>query len=187
MRTVVPAPRALSFSLAVCSALLTSCGTNTLDDVVVTAPDAKSEPVKEDPAKPTIGNFERWMKCMKLSDFRTAGMVNAWNEIVATGNTYCVNCHENGADGFIVTPNEQKFFDAISKDKLYALEYFTYSALEMPFTVSENQIAMTGVSTSLDPHREHPRFNPAAGLAASRQFAMLTQAGYNAAAGDCAP
>jgi hypothetical protein len=192
--------KALSFSTALCISLLTACGTNTVDDVDIT-PDGSTmpEPTKEDPAKPTTNNYERWMKCMKLDDFRTAGMVNAWNETYSfqnttgddpedpTDGTPCVTCHENGAEGFIVTPNEQKFFDTIRKNRYYALEYFTFAPLVTPFVVAENKIAMTGVSTGQDPHREHPRFNPNAGLAASREFAMLTQLRYNAASGDCAP
>jgi hypothetical protein len=55
------------------------------------------------------------------------------------------------------------------------------------FLVKENVVAMTGVSTAQDPHREHPRFNPSQGLAASKLFAALTMARYTTAAGDCAP
>lgn len=171
--------------MLLCSALLTSC-ISPLPDV--TTPDGSTAPDAEkptDPKTPSVGNFERWMKCMDLSDFRTAGMVNAWNETRATGDQTCETCHENGAEGFIVTPNEQKFFDVIHENKYYALQYFTYSAVTTPFAVTENRIAMTGVSQGIDPHRQHPRFNASAGLAASRDFAALTQARYDAAAGNC--
>jgi hypothetical protein len=191
--------KALSFSSALCISLLTACGTNTVDDIAF-APDAAPMPQpKEDPAKPTTNNYERWMKCMTIEDFRTAGMVNEWNETYSyqnmtgdtpedtTEGTTCEKCHENGSEGFIVTPNEQKFFDTIKTDRYYALEYFTFSPLVTPFEVTENRIAMAGVSTGQDPHREHPRFNPSAGLAASKLFAALTQAKYNVAKGDCAP
>ena len=190
----------LSFSSALCISLLTACGSNTLDDVEV-RPDAgtQTETKQEDPAKPTTNNYERWMKCMTIDDFRTAGMINAWNETYSfqntagddpndpTDGTTCETCHENGAEGFIVTPNEQKFFDTIKKNRYYALEYFTFSPLVTPFEVTENRITMTGVSGGLDPHREHPRFNPSAGLAASKLFAALTQAKYTVAKGECAP
>ena len=189
----------LSFSSALCISLLTACGTNTVDDITF-SPDASAAPdAKEDPAKPTVNNYERWLGCMTIDDFRTAGMVNEWNETYSyqntagddpndpTDGTQCVTCHENGAEGFIVTPNEQKFFDTIKKNRYYALEYFTFSPLVTPFEVTENRIAMTGVSTGQDPHREHPRFNPSEGLAASKLFAALTQAKYNVAGGNCAP
>ena len=180
--------KSLSFLLLVCSTLLTSCMSNTADDVIVgDKPDAGSLPdAKEEPTKPTLGNFVRWQNCMNIDDFRTANMVGEWNEIYATGEQTCEKCHENGAEGFIVTPNEQKFFDTIKKNKLYALEFFTYSGIG-EFLVKENVIAMTGVSTGQDPHREHPRFNASAGLAASKLFAALTMARYTTANGDCAP
>lgn len=185
---------------ALCISLLTACVANTVDDVTF-SPDAGQAPVDrtEDPAKPTTNNYQRWMECMTLEDFRTAGMVNAWNETYSyqnmagdtpddqTEGTTCEKCHENGAEGFIATPNEAKFFDTIRKDRYYALEYFTFSPLVAPFEVTENRVAMTGVSTGQDPHRHHPRFNPSAGLAASKLFAALTQAKYNVAGGNCAP
>lgn len=186
MRTV----KAISFSAVVCSALLTACFEHTLDDVTTppgspATPDAAPSTTPTNPSTPSQSNFERWMKCMDLSDFRTAGMVNAWNETIAEGEQTCETCHENGAEGFIVTPNEQKFFDTLKQHKLYALEYFTYDALAAQFVVVENAVAMTGVATGQDPHRHHPRFAPQQGLAASRAFAQLTQARYDAAAGNC--
>jgi len=177
----------LSFLALVCSTLLTSCLSNTADDVTIgDNPDGSTPDVKEEPTKPTLGNFVRWQNCMTLDDFRTADMVNGWNGVYASNNQTCEKCHENGADGFIVTPNEQKFFDTIKKNKLYALEYFTYNGVGT-FEVKENVIAMTGVSTSQDPHREHPRFNASGALLNSKQFAQLTMARYMAANGDCAP
>lgn len=184
MRTAM----SLSFPLLVCSTLLTSCMSNTADDVIAgDKPDAGGLPdAKEEPTKPTLGNFVRWQNCMTIDDFRTANMVSGWVDLYAEKEQTCEKCHENGAEGFIATPNEQKFFDTLKKDKLYALEYFTYSGIG-EFLVKENVIAMTGVSTSQDPHREHPRFDPSQGLAASRLYAALTMARYTTAKGDCAP
>jgi len=160
---------------------------NTADDVTIEegSPDA-GPTIPDVPTKPTLGNFVRWQKCMTIDNFRTAGMVNGWNEVYAERDQTCEKCHENGADGFIVTPNEQKFFDTIKNDKLYALEFFTYSGLGT-FNVTENVVAMTGVSTSQDPHREHPRFNASGALLTSKAFAQLTMARYTAANGDCTP
>ena len=127
------------------------------------------------------------MKCMTVTDFRASTMPTAWNNIVAENNTRCRNCHETGAEGFIVSGIEQHFFDVISTNKFYALQFFTYSTTETPFKVVANQAAMTGVSQGIDPHREHPRFDPAQGIAASTAFATRVQARYDANAGTCPP
>jgi hypothetical protein len=136
---------------------------------------------------PTLNNFARWMKCMTLADFQAANMTSAWNNIRAENNTRCAACHETGGEGFVVSLSDQRFFDVVSKEKFYALQFFTFDQMITPFKVVANELAMTAVSTGQDPHREHPRFNPAGGLAASRDFAARTQARFDAAAGNCQP
>jgi hypothetical protein len=169
-----------------CISLLTSCIPPIEGGAL---PDAK--PIVADATTTTDGTttpndeFARWMKCMTLSDFRAAKMTAEWNKLLATGNTECRTCHENGGEGFIVSANEQKFFGVVSTNRYYALQFFTYEAFAATFDVTSNDIAMNGVSTGQDPHREHPRFNPTLGLAASRDFADRTQARYDAAAGNC--
>jgi hypothetical protein len=75
-------------------------------------------------------------------------------------------------------------FDTLKSQKYYALEYFTYSSVGA-FKVTENVVTMTGVSKGQDPHREHPRFEPESGLISSAKMAQLTQARYDASAGNC--
>jgi hypothetical protein len=174
------------FLTMLCSALLNSaCLEHTLDDVTPPTPSTPDATTPMDPKVPSLGNFQRWQQCMNLDDFRTAKMVSAWNDLYAQNEQLCVTCHENGGDGHIVTPNEAKFFDTLTENKYYALQYFTYNAVTETFTVTENKVAMTGVATGIDPHRHHPRFNASEGLAASAEFAAMTQSRYNAANGNC--
>ena len=119
---------------------------------------------------------------MTFTDFQAAGMSPAWNNVIATGDTTCETCHENGAEGFIATNNEQKFFDTIKANQYYALQYFAPQVGD-PFKVLANEVSMNGVSKGQDPHREHPRFDAEPGLAASRDLAAKTQVRY--VAGNC--
>lgn len=174
-----------TFLTMVCSALLGSaCLEHTLDDVTAPSP-VPDAGVPTDPTEPSLGNFVRWQNCMTIEDFRSANMVKEWTKLYAENEQYCATCHENGGDGHIVTPIEDKFFTTLKTNKYYALQYFTYNAVTETFTVTENRVAMTGVSTGADPHRQHPRFDPTEALAASKLFAALTQAKYTVAKGNC--
>ena len=122
---------------------------------------------------------------MTFDDFKTANMYPAWNGILADNVEVCRTCHENGAEGFMVSGIEQKMFDTIKGHKYYALEFFTYSSSAPTLHVTANTVTMDGVSKGLDPHREHPRFEPGSGLISSDKMAQLTQARYDASGGNC--
>ena len=182
----------LKNSLFVCIALLSANACTGTMDSTPGGPDGSNTTTLPDTGPTTDGpigvgdNYVRWMKCMRLSDFQAANMTTAWNNIRAQNNTRCSTCHETGGEGFIVSQSESRFYEVVSTNKYYALMFFAIKALA-PFKVDANDITMLGVSQGQDPHREHPRFDPTPGLAASRDFAARTQARFEANSGNCPP
>jgi len=131
---------------------------------------------------------------MTKTNFDTANMANAWGNMTANNNQRCSNCHAGGDGGFIASPTSQLFFDVVSSNKYYMLQYFSVK-LDLTdltkSTVEINTKSFLGVSTGQDPHREHPRFNATTnnGMTALKTFYDTTMAAVTAAGptGMCGP
>ena len=115
----------------------------------------------ETPAAATQRLMAQWSGCMTKTLFDAANMANAWGNMTANNNQKCMNCHATGAEGFIATTDSTLFFDVISQNKYYMLQYFSVDGLQDPATAKMiiNTKSFLGVSQGQDPHREHPRFN----------------------------
>lgn len=116
----------------------------------------------ETPAQATQRLLAQWSGCMTKLNFDAANMANAWGNMTANNNQRCSNCHAAGDGGFIATVDSQLFFDVVSSNKYYMLQYFSVKldlANLANSSVEINTKSFLGVSQGQDPHREHPRFN----------------------------
>lgn len=122
--------------------------------------------------------------CMTLADFNTAQMAQKWSALAADNAQKCLNCHQGGVAGFIVSTNADLFFKTISESSAYMLKYFTVDTNVTPAKVVINTGSMTSAGVTL---AGHPRFNPTvnAGMTALKQFYDLAMA--KQAAGTCGP
>ena len=118
--------------------------------------------------------MSQWSACMSQTLFDTANMAPAWGNMTANNNQRCASCHATGAEGYIATTDRTFFFDTISQNKYYMLQYFAVDGLDNPSTakIIINTKSFLGVSQGQDPHREHPRFNATdnAGMTALKTF-----------------
>jgi hypothetical protein len=140
----------------------------------------------ESPAQATQRVLAAWSGCMAKTNFDAANMAGAWGNMTANNNQRCSNCHASGDGGFIATVDAQLFFDVVSSNKYYMLQYFT---VKLDLTnlqnskVEINTKSFLGVSTGQDPHREHPRFNATTnnGMTALNTFYNSTMMALTAA------
>jgi hypothetical protein len=127
---------------------------------------------------------------MTKTNFDAANMADAWGNMRAQNNQRCSNCHAAGDGGFIATVDSQLFFDVVSSNKYYLLQYFSVK-LDLTdlskSTVEMNTKSFLGVSQGQDPHREHPRFDATNnnGMEALQEFYNLTM--QSVTAGNCGP
>lgn len=140
----------------------------------------------ESPAQATARVLAAWSGCMTKTNFDAANMASAWGNLTANNNQRCSNCHASGDGGFIASIDSQLFFDVISTNKYYMLQYFTVKldlANLANSKVEINQQSFLGVSQGKDPHREHPRFNATTnnGMTALKSFYDTTMAAVTAA------
>jgi len=153
------------------------------DDPIPPEPADPAPTDPSDPEPPEISLLRSWMQCMELSDFQASNMAGAWANTITSNNTRCSACHENGADGFIATLDEQRFFDVLKGNKYFALMFFTvYGPADH---VVVNDVTIPSISRGEVPHTQHPLFDASLGLAATSKFYDLTQARF--LAGTCAP
>ena len=116
----------------------------------------------ETPAQATTRVMGAWSGCMTKTNFDAANMASAWGNMTANNNQRCSNCHASGDGGFIATVDSTLFFDVISQNKYYMLQYFIVKLDLANLANSKMEIntqSFLGVSQGQDPHREHPRFN----------------------------
>ena len=147
----------------------------------------------ESPAQATQRVLAAWSACMTKTNFDAANMASAWGNMTANNNQRCSNCHASGDGGFIATVDSQLFFDVVSTNKYFMLQYFTVKldlANLANSKVEINTKSFLGVSNGQDPHREHPRFNATQnnGMNALNTFYNTTMAAVTAAgATGCGP
>ena len=148
----------------------------------------------ETPAQATQRVLAQWSACMTKTNFDAANMAGAWGNMTANNNQRCSNCHAAGDGGFIASVDSQLFFDVVSSNKYYMLQYFSVKLDLTNLANSKIEIntkSFLGVSTGQDPHREHPRFNATTnnGMTALNTFYNTTMMAVTAAGptGTCGP
>jgi hypothetical protein len=139
------------------------------------------------PSMPTVDPkmvLATFSGCLTLADFNTAQMAQRWSALAASNNQKCLNCHQGGLEGFMVSANAQIFFDTITQQSAYMLKYFAVDTNSTPAKVIINTGSMTNAGVTLV---AHPRFNPTdnIGMTALRQFYDLAVAKQTA--GTCGP
>ena len=144
---------------------------------------------EETAAQATDRVTKQWSGCMTLANFNTADMANGWGNMQAQNNEQCKECHVNGQDSEYASDVPANMFAAITTYKIYMMQYFSVD-LSMGTAAAKmmvNTASFISVSGGLDPHREHPRFNPdgSTGMNALNTFYASTAAAL--AAGTCGP
>lgn len=146
-------------------------------------------PGTESPSEATERVLKQWSGCMSLDNFNQANMASAWGGLTTTNNQECDNCHTSGAEGFIASRQADIFFNTVSTNKYYMLQYFTVDLTQgtAAAKVIINTVSFQNVSQGQDPHRQHPRFNATDnnGMRALQSFYDLTT--QRMAAGTCDP
>lgn len=160
--------------------LVTSCvATDDGQPPLPEEPDAPTPP----PDEPTTPNENpeavllRWQQCMTFADFQAANMAGAWTSVATTTNQKCASCHGPASHGFVATSNAQQFFDLIKADKFLLLAFVNVAGIASQpgaYHVTVNEVTIPGAGSGDIP--EHPRFDPAAGMTALRDFHQRTQA-----------
>jgi hypothetical protein len=105
----------------------------------------------ETPAQATQRVLAEWSACMTKTNFDAADMADAWGNLTADNNQRCSNCHASGDGGFMASVDSQLFFDVVSQNKYYLLQYFTVKldlanlqASQMQYAVVQRRLAGTG-------------------------------------------
>jgi hypothetical protein len=124
-------------------------------------PTGPTMPGQETLSQATERVLSAFAGCMQFTDFQTANMAQGWGGMTAQNNTECDNCHNSGGEGFIASRQAQFFYDVVSTKKYYFLQYMTVDLTggAAAAKVVMNRASFIGVSSGLDPHREHPRFD----------------------------
>lgn len=124
-------------------------------------PTGPTMPGQETLSQATERVLSAFAGCMQLTDFQAAGMAQGWGGMQAQNNQECDNCHNSGGEGFIASRQAQFFYDVVSTKKYYFLQYMTVDLTggATAAKVVMNRASIIGVSSGLDPHREHPRFD----------------------------
>ena len=121
--------------------------------------------------------LQRFQDCMVFADFQSANMAGAWSSLTTNNGSKCAACHVNGGFNFIVTADAQFFFDTLKSNKYYLLEHITVGqTAQGQYQAIVNETTIPAAGSGQAPHTEHPRFNAAAGMTATRNFYNLTQA-----------
>jgi len=134
--------------------------------------------------------LEEFSGCMELTNFEAADMRNFGNSQSNEGR--CKTCHNAGEYQFVASDTSTPYFDTISQNKYYMLQYFMVD-LSMGTAMAKvivNTRSFDGVGNGLAPHQAHPEFNPdnIAGKQALQNFYDTTMAAKAAAPnGICGP
>lgn len=144
----------------------------------------------ESAGQATTRLLNEWSGCMTQQNFEAADMRNWGN--VNTNEGQCKTCHAGAEYGFVASNISNNFFNVITEDKYYMLQYF---AVDLSLGVAAAKIIVNdrsfeGVGNRLAPHQQHPGFNPQNnnGYAALQAFYTSTMAAKTAAPnGVCGP
>ncbi len=158
--------------------------------------EARGAPGPDQPQGPesagqaTTRLLQEWSGCMTQANFEAADM-RAWGN-VNSNEGQCKTCHAGAEYGFVASNVSTNFFNVITEDKYYMLQYF---AVDLSLGVAQAKIIVNdrsfeGVGNRLAPHQQHPGFNPQNnnGYAALQAFYQSTMAAKAAAPnGVCGP
>ncbi len=155
-----------------------------------TGPGPGPGPGAETPQAATLRLMQEWSGCMDLANFETANM-KAWGNVQA-GNSACKTCHNGAEYGMIASSQNTPFFDIITSDKYYMLQYFSVDLTTgvANAKVIVNTRSFVGVAGGIAPHASHPQFDALNnnGMEALNAFYDLTAAAKAAAPnGVCGP
>ncbi len=132
---------------------------------------------KGDPTPPFDAKaaLKEWSGCMSQENFNAANMTQAWSALAGGGagggSQKCLNCHNGGVAGFLISANAEQFFIGLSTQAAYLVKYFGVNAAERKVIVN------TGSFESANKIVNHPLFpieNP--GMIALRKFYDSTMA-----------
>jgi hypothetical protein len=154
---------------ALCIALLTGCVDG--DGQMPDEPEVPVDPRPPQPPPPQEpdATFAAFFACMTFDDFVAADMAGAWSGISAQNNTECRDCHGTAVE---YSGDAPAFFDQLKQRTYVQLKFFGY----VNDTVVVNETTIPNVGHAVAPHIEHPRFNPQAGMAATKDLYFRTQA-----------
>lgn len=155
----------------------------------------------ETPGQATARLMNAWSSCLTVTDFQSANMRQAWQNMTAGGSA-CETCHSTGAYNFIVSrivetdPNggPPGFYTTLATIKEYMIMWFTVDLTQTGpdgkrGKIVINEQAFIGVAEGKAPHATHPRFNALnnQGMTALREWYDLTMAKLTAAGatGNC--
>lgn len=116
-------------------------------------------------------SLKEWSGCMSLENFQASNMTQAWSTLGADNLQKCLNCHNGGVDGFLISANAEQFFTGLSTQTEYLIKYFSVDV------AARKVIVGTGAFESANKITNHPTFpieNP--GMVALKKFYDLTVA-----------
>jgi hypothetical protein len=128
---------------------------------------------KEDPIPPfdVKAALKEWSGCMSLANFQASNMTQAWSQLGSDNLQKCLNCHNGGVAGFLISANTQQFFTGLSTQAAYLVKYFSVDVAARKIIVN------TGAFESANKIVGHPTFPiENAGMVALRKFYDLTVA-----------
>jgi hypothetical protein len=115
--------------------------------------------------------LKEWSGCMSLENFQASNMTQAWSTLGADNLQKCLNCHNGGVAGFLISANAQQFFTGLSTQAAYLVKYFSIDA------AARKVIVGTGAFESANKIVGHPTFPiENAGMVALKKFYDLTVA-----------
>jgi hypothetical protein len=115
--------------------------------------------------------LKEWSGCMSLENFQASNMTQAWSTLAADNLQKCLNCHNGGVAGFLISANAQQFFTGLSTQAAYLIKYFSVDVAARKVVVG------TGAFDSANKIVGHPTFPiENAGMVALKKFYDLTVA-----------
>ena len=95
--------------------------------------------------------------CLTIEDFTAAQMTQKWSTLAAQNNQKCLNCHQGGIAGFVVSTDPALYFQLVTEQSAQLLKYFTVDSSVTPAKVIINTGSFMNAGVTL---AGHPRFDP---------------------------
>lgn len=95
--------------------------------------------------------------CLTQADFNTAQMTQKWSTLAALNNQKCLNCHQGGIAGFVVSTDPTLYFKLVSEQSAQMLKYFSVDTASSPAKVVINTGSFMNAGVTLT---SHPHFDP---------------------------